>query len=177
MSKNQNVMRWGLIGATVLIALYLLTLIGDDTRAFQDVDTSVALQQLEDDNAEKVQIDDREQRVRIELREPITVDEREGVEAISAQYPARTTPTIFEAVRNSDADSYETNVTQESFLMSMLGFMLPMLIIFGLLFFFMYRMQAGGGMFGIGGSKAKQLTKDNPTNLSLIHISEPTRRS
>ena len=73
MSKNQNVMRWGLIGATVLIALYLLTLIGDDTRAFQDVDTSVALQQLEDDNAEKVQIDDREQRVRIELREPITV--------------------------------------------------------------------------------------------------------
>ena len=164
MSKNQNVMRWGLIGATVLIALYLLTLIGDDTRAFQDVDTSVALQQLEDDNAEKVQIDDREQRVRIELREPITVDEREGVEAISAQYPARTTPTIFEAVRNSDADSYETNVTQESFLMSMLGFMLPMLIIFGLLFFFMYRMQAGGGMFGIGGSKAKQLTKDNPTN-------------
>ena len=164
MSKNQNVMRWGLIGATVLIGLYLLTLIGDDTRAFQDVDTSVALQQLEDDNAETVQIDDREQRVRIELREPITVDEREGVEAISAQYPARTTPTIFEAVRESDADSYETNVTQESFLMSMLGFMLPMLIIFGLLFFFMYRMQAGGGMFGIGGSKAKQLTKDNPTN-------------
>ena len=51
MSKNQNVMRWGLIGATVLIGLYLLTLIGDDTRAFQDVDTSVALQQLEDNNA------------------------------------------------------------------------------------------------------------------------------
>lgn len=164
MSKNQNVMRWGLIGATVLIVLYLITLIGDDTRAYQDVDTSVAIEQLNDGNAETVQIDDREQRVRIELREPITVDEREGIEAISSQYPARTTPIVFEAVQNSGADSYETNVTQESFLMSMLGFMLPMILIFGLLTFFLYRMQAGGGMFGIGSSKAKQLNKDNPTN-------------
>ena len=186
MSKNQNVMRWGLIGATVLIVLYLFTLIGDDSRAFQDVDTSVALEQLQDRNAETVQIDDREQRIRIELREPITVDERENIEAIAAQYPARTSPSIFEAVQDSGADSFETNVTQESFLMSVLGFMLPMVLIFGLLTYFMYRMQAGGGMFGIGASKAKQLNKDNPINtfadvagadeavdelqLSLIHI-------
>ena len=165
MSKNKKVLRWGVIGAIALIVLYLLTLIGDDSRAYQRVDTSVALEQLQDHNAEEVQIDDREQRVRIDLREPITVDEREGIEAISAQYPARTTPEIFGAVRESGADKYETNVTQESFLMSMLGFMLPMILVFGLIFYFMYRMQAGGGgPFGIGGSKAKQLTKDNPTN-------------
>ena len=165
MSKNKNIMRWGIIGATALIVLYLLTLIGDDSRAYQSVDTSVAMEQLRDHNAEEVQIDDREQRVRIDLREPITVDEREGIESISAQYPARTAPDIFQAVREADADSYETNVTQDSFLMSMLGFMLPMILVFGLLFFFMYRMQSGGGgPFGIGGSKAKQLTKDNPTN-------------
>ena len=165
MSKNKKVLRWGIIGAIALIVLYLLTLIGDDSRAYQRVDTSVALEQLQNHNAEEVQIDDREQRVRIDLREPITVDEREGVEAISSQYPARTTPEIFGAVRESGADKYETNVTQESFLMSMLGFMLPMILVFGLIFYFMYRMQAGGGgPFGIGGSKAKQLTKDNPTN-------------
>jgi len=165
MSKNKKVLRWGVIGAIALIVLYLLTLIGDDSRAYQRVDTSVAIEQLQNHNAEEVQIDDREQRVRIDLREPITVDEREGVEAISAQYPARTTPEIFGAVRESGADKYETNVTQESFLMSMLGFMLPMILVFGLIFYFMYRMQAGGGgPFGIGGSKAKQLTKDNPTN-------------
>ena len=165
MSKNTKVLRWGVIGAIALIVLYLLTLIGDDSRAYQRVDTSVAIEQLQNQNAEEVQIDDREQRVRIDLREPITVDEREGVEAISAQYPARTTPDIFAAVRDSGADKYQTNVTQESFLMSMLGFVLPMVLVFGLIFFFMYRLQAGGGgPFGIGGSKAKQLTKDNPTN-------------
>ena len=164
MTKNKNVLRWGIFAAVALILLYVLTLFGDDTRNYQQVDTSVAIQQLHDGNAKDVQIDDREQRVRIELREPITVEEREGVEAVSAQYPARTTPEIFAAVRESGADTYKTNVTQESFLLSMLGFMLPMIIVFGLIFYLMYRMQAGGGMFGIGGSKAKQLTKDNPTN-------------
>ncbi len=164
MSKNQNVMRWGVIGAIALIVLYLITLMGDDSRAYQPVDTSVVMQQLKDGNAKEVQIDDREQRVRVDLREPITVEEREGIESISAQYPARTSPDIFNAVRESGAESYKTNVTQDSFLMSMLGFMLPMILIFGLLTFFMYRMQAGGGMFGIGASKAKQLNKDNPTN-------------
>ncbi|WCZ39638.1 ATP-dependent zinc metalloprotease FtsH [Corynebacterium jeddahense] len=165
MSKNKNVMRWGLIGAIALIVLYLLTLIGDDSRAYQSVDTSVAMEQLHNHNAKEVQIDDREQRVRIDLREPISVDERENIESISAQYPARTAPEIFDAVREAEPDKYKTNVTQDSFLMSMLGFMLPMILVFGLLSYFMYRMQtSGGGPFGIGGSRAKQLTKDNPTN-------------
>ena len=162
--SNKNVVRYGILGAVVLILLYLTTLIGDPSRNYTEVDTSVALEQLNAKNVEEAQIDDREQRVRLSLREPITVEEREGIEEIQAQYPARTTPDIFNAVKSAEADSYTTNVTQESFLMSMLGFMLPMLLIFGLIFFFMYRMQAGGGMFGIGGSRAKQLTKDMPTN-------------
>ncbi|WP_273415800.1 ATP-dependent zinc metalloprotease FtsH [Corynebacterium appendicis] len=162
--KNKTVARYGIIGAVLLILLYLLTLIGDDSRNYSEVDTSVALQQLADKNVEEAQIDDREQRVRLTLREPITVEEREGIEEIQAQYPARTTPEIFNAVKGAEPDKYTTNVTQESFLLSMLGFMLPMLLIFGLIFFFMSRMQSGGGMFGIGGSRAKKLTKDMPTN-------------
>nr|VDG64099.1 cell-division protein [Streptococcus thermophilus] len=162
--NNKLVVRYGIIGAVLLILLYLTTLIGDQSRNYVEVDTSIALKQLADNNVEEAQIDDREQRVRLDLREPITVEEREGIESVQAQYPARTTPDIFNAVRESETDSYTTNVTQDSFLLSMLGFMLPMLLIFGLIMFFMYRMQAGGGMFGIGGSRAKQLTKDMPTN-------------
>ena len=68
-------------------------------------------------------------------------------------------------MKDSGADKYQTKVTQESFIGSMISFILPMLIVFGLLFFFMSRMQGGaGGLFGIGGSKAKELTKDMPTN-------------
>ena len=161
---NKNVVRYGIFAAVVLILLYVTTLIGDPSRNYTEVETSVAIEQLNTKNVKEAQIDDREQRVRLTLREPITVEEREGIEEIQAQYPARTTPDIFNAVKGAEADKYTTNVTQESFLMSMLGFMLPMLLVFGLIFFFMYRMQAGGGMFGIGGSRAKQLTKDMPTN-------------
>src|SRR5699024_3753188 len=61
--------------------------------------------------------------------------------------------------------NYETNVTQDSIFMSMFSFLLPMLILFAVLFWFISRMQSGaGGMSGIGGSKAKELTKDMPTN-------------
>ena len=161
---NKNVVRYGIFAAVVLILLYVTTLIGDPSRNYTEVETSVAIEQLNTKNVKEAQIDDREQRVRLTLREPIKVEEREGIEEIQAQYPARTTPDIFNAVKGAEADKYTTNVTQESFLMSMLGFMLPMILVFGLIFFFMYRMQAGGGMFGIGGSRAKQLTKDMPTN-------------
>ena len=163
--KNKRILQIGLGAAIILVVLFIFTALTDDTRGFLRVDTSVAMEQLEAQNAEEVQIDDREQQLRVTLREPITVDEREDVEELITQYPARTADQVFDSVQASGADKYETNVTQDSFLLNMLGFMLPMLIIFGLLFFFIFRMQSGGGgMFGIGGNKAKQLTKDNPTN-------------
>ena len=161
--KNKKYLQFGGIAAAVLIMLFLVSLFSSDTRNFQEVDTSVAMAQLDAGNVAEAQIDDREQQVRLTLREPITVAEREGVEEIIAQYPARTAPAIFDKVQAAQPDSYTTNVTQDSFLMSMLSFILPMLLLFGLLFFFISRTQ-GGGMFGIGSSKAKELTKDMPTN-------------
>ena len=161
--KNKKYLQYGGIAAVVLVALFLISLFTSDTRNFQEVDTSIAMAQLEDGNVAEAQIDDREQRVRLTLREPIDVEEREGVEEIISQYPARTAPVIFEKVEASGVDSYTTNVTQDNFLVSMLSFILPMLLLFGLLMFFLSRAQ-GGGMFGMGGSKAKQLTKDTPTN-------------
>ena len=161
--KNKKFLQYGGIAAVVLITLFLFSLFTSDTRNFQDVDTSVAMEQLDANNVSEAQIDDREQRLRLTLREPIDVEEREGVEEIITQFPARTAPLIFDKVEASDAESYTTNVTQDNFLVSMLSFILPMVIVFGLLMFFLSRAQ-GGGMFGMGASKARQLTKDTPTN-------------
>src|SRR5699024_10386230 len=163
--KNSSWIKYGGIAAVVLVALYIFTFFSDDTRSFMRVDTSIAIEQLNEQNVEEAQIDDREQQLRLTLREPITVEEQEGVEEIIAKYPARTSPEIFDSVRNSGAENYQTNVTQDSIFMSMFSFLLPMLILFAVLFWFISRMQSGaGGMFGIGGSKAKELTKDMPTN-------------
>ncbi|MBI8990338.1 ATP-dependent zinc metalloprotease FtsH [Corynebacterium meridianum] len=162
---NKKLLRIGAIAAVILIALYVMTVLTDDTRGYRKVDTSVALTQLDDHNVAEAQIDDREQQIRLKLKEDITVEERDGISEIIAEYPARTTPVIFEKVQAADAEKYTTKVTRESFLGSMFSVMLPMLIVFGLLIFFFSRMQGGGmGMLGIGGSRAKQLTKDMPTN-------------
>ena len=161
--KNKRIIQIGAGAAVLLMLLFTVTRLSDDTRHFLDVETSLALEQLQDENVEKAQIDDREQTLRLELREPITVDEQEGVDSVIAQYPARSAPEVFGAVQDGKVDEYDTNVTSDSFLMSMLSFMLPMLLLFGLLFFFLTRMQKGS-MLGIGGNKAKELTKDMPTN-------------
>ncbi|PFG27988.1 cell division protein [Corynebacterium renale] len=161
--NNKRILQYGGIAAVVLIVLFLTSFLTDETRGYQKVDTSIALQQLEDNNVKTAQMDDREQRLRLTLKEPITVEEREGVEELITQYPARTSPEIFSAVTASETEEFDTNVTKDSFLMSMIGLLLPMLLLFGLLMFFLTRMQSGG-MFGFGGNKAKELTKDMPTN-------------
>lgn len=163
--KNKNIIRYGSIAGLVLILLYAFTFFSNDARSFKQVDTSVAMQQLTDKNVEEAQIDDREQQLRLKLKKPVTVEEQEGVEEVIAKYPARASEQVFNAVKGSGAEKYQTKVTQDSFIGSMISFLLPMLILFALLFWLMTRMQQGaGGMFGIGGSKAKELTKDMPTN-------------
>ena len=163
--KNKKLLRYGGIAALVLVALYAFTFFTNDARNYVQVETSVAVKQLTDKNVAEAQIDDREQQLRLKLKKPVTVEEREGVEEIIAKYPARAGEQIFNSVKDSGAEKYQTKVTQESFLGSMVSFLLPMIILFAFLFWFMSRMQQnGGGMFGIGGSKAKELTKDMPTN-------------
>ncbi|WP_304324881.1 ATP-dependent zinc metalloprotease FtsH [Corynebacterium frankenforstense] len=161
--KNKRILQIGVIAAVVLVLFYVFSLLTDDTRGFQKVETSVAMKQLADNNVAEAQIDDREQRLRLKLKEPVNVEEREGVEEMLTQYPARTSPEIFKAVEASETEKFDTEVSQDSFLVSMLQFLLPMLLLFGLLMFFLVRMQSGG-MFGFGSNKAKQLTKDMPTN-------------
>ena len=102
--KNKKFLQYGGIAAVVLITLFLFSLFTSDTRNFQDVDTSVAMEQLDANNVSEAQIDDREQRLRLTLREPIDVEEREGVEEIITQFPARTAPLIFDKVEASDAE-------------------------------------------------------------------------
>lgn len=163
--KNKKTLRIGAAAAIVLIALYLLTLFGNDARGYKEVDTSVAITQLEQNNVSEAQIDDREQRLRLKLKSGISEDGQDNITEIMAKYPARSADDIFSKVQSSQTDKYTTKVTQDSFIMSMLSYILPMLIIFGVFMFVFSRMQGGGmGMFGFGGSRAKELNKDMPTN-------------
>ncbi|MEU4316305.1 ATP-dependent zinc metalloprotease FtsH [Nocardia sp. NPDC024068] len=162
--NRKTVFRTLAIIAGILLVIYLFSYFGNDTRGWQSVDTSVALNQLGDkENVANVQIDDREQQLRIELKNGN--DATQGQNKIIAKYPggSDTSAQIFQAVQNSGAP-YNTVVKQESWLTQILLFVLPMVILLGLFIFVMSRMQGGGrgGMMGFGKSKAKQLSKDMP---------------
>ncbi|MDL9945287.1 ATP-dependent zinc metalloprotease FtsH [Gordonia sp. ABSL11-1] len=160
--NRKSVFRNLAIVALIVLALWGWSVMRDSGREYRSVDTSVALTQLNVKNTGRIDIDDREQTLRIELKEPIKVDGAD-VTKISAKYPASAGEQVFDSVTTTGAP-YQTNVTQESALWQILIFILPMLLLFGLFFFVMNRMQGGGkgGVMGFGKSKAKQLTKDMP---------------
>ncbi|GAC58943.1 ATP-dependent protease FtsH [Gordonia hirsuta DSM 44140 = NBRC 16056] len=150
------------IVAVIIFALWGFSALRSDSGEWTGVDTSVAMAQLNEKNTKSIQIDDREQRLRIETNKAVKVDD-EDVTKIEANYPSGVSPRIFTAVTDTGAP-YQTNITKESGIwQSLIIFVLPMIILFGLFFFVMSRMQGGrGGMMGFGKSKAKQLTKDMP---------------
>ena len=161
---KQKVLRIAGIVAAVLIAIYAFGVLTDDNRGFDKVETSVAMKQLGDKNVKEAEIKDREQTLKLKLKKPIEVEGKDGIEQITTDYPARTGQAIFDAVKGAETEKYDTSVSRDSFLGSMLMMFLPMLLIFGLLMFMLTRMQGGGGMgaFGFGKSRAKDLQKDNP---------------
>ncbi|GGC76202.1 ATP-dependent zinc metalloprotease FtsH [Hoyosella rhizosphaerae] len=160
--NRKTVFRNLAIIAALLLVIYAFTYFGGDSRDYHTVDTSVAVTQLEERNVVEAQIDDREQQIRLELRDAI--EESDGNTLIIAKYPMRASEQIYDQVRAADVDRFDTRVTQDSWLSSLLLFMVPMLLLLGLFLFIMIRMQGGGrgGMMGFGKSKAKQLTKDMP---------------
>ena len=80
----------------ILMVIFAFSYFGNDTRDWKAVDTSVAIAQLDSQNVEKAQIDDREQQVRLTLKEGN--DATEGETQILAKYPDSASETIFDKV-------------------------------------------------------------------------------
>ncbi|MCM6772798.1 ATP-dependent zinc metalloprotease FtsH [Nocardia sp. CDC159] len=162
--NRKTVFRNLAIVAGVLLVIYLVGYFSNDTRGWKNVDTSVALTQLQDKaNVKQVQIDDKEQQLRITLNKGN--DATSGQTQIIAKYPggSEVSAQILKDVQASGAP-YNTTVKQDSWFTQVLLFVLPMVVLLGLFIFVMARMQGGGrgGMMGFGKSKAKQLSKDMP---------------
>ena len=158
--NRKNVIRTLTVIAAVLLLGWLFIYFSDDTRGFKPIDTSVAVSQINADNVKTAQIDDKEQQVRLELKNA-NKDTANSTKVI-AKYPTGYAVPLFEALTTKGVKT-NTAVNQPSLLGSLLVYMLPLLLLVGLFVLFS-RMQTGGRMgFGFGKSKAKLLTKDMPT--------------
>lgn len=152
------------IAAIVIVAIIGFSFFTNDEAGYTRVDTSVALQELDNDNIKEAVIDDREQRLRLTLKEEITPPGQDrATDQILTQYPVGAAESIYTRVADADTEKFDTAVNEPSFLGQMLQFMLPLVLLFAIFMFFMSRMQGGrGGLFGVGKSRAVEFNKDMP---------------
>ncbi|MCW2683321.1 MAG: ATP-dependent metalloprotease FtsH, partial [Blastococcus sp.] len=153
---------WFWVVLVVLLALAFSSLMGGNS-GYQEVSTSTALAQFDDGNVAKATINDKEQTLDLDLKKSV-----EGSDKVTTAYPLGASDDIFALVSgtgegNGSGVNFDTNVTQDSLLVSLLVSFLPFLILLLLLFWLFNSMQGGGrGVMAFGKSKAKQVTKDTP---------------
>ena len=157
---RKRILRNPLIWILAAILVYFtFSVLFDDTRGYSQVSTSVALTQIESGNVKDALVEDREQRLRLDLIQPV-----DGSSQIITQYPAQTSSAIVQALQAApNKPAFNTAVRQDSFLVTMLIYLVPLGIVLLILFWMMNNAQGGGNrVMSFGKSKAKQLTKDHP---------------
>src|SRR3954447_13763717 len=152
---------WFWVVLVVLVALAFSSLFRGNG-GYQEVSTATAIQQITDGNATKVTINDKEQTLDLDLKTPV-----DGSDKVTASYPIGASDDVFDLVSGLNGDSggvnFDTNVTQDSVLVSLLVSFLPFVVLLLLLFWLFNSMQGGGrGVMAFGKSKAKVVSKDTP---------------
>ncbi len=148
----------------VLAAVFLMLIIPALTQGSSArVDTNVGLALLQENKAEQARIQDGDQRVDLTLREPYTQEGRELGTEVYFYYSTARAEKVVEAIDASSLDGFTDQPVQNNWLLSLLGFMIPFLLIAVVFWFLMSRMQGGGGkVMQFGKSKAKLISKDMP---------------
>ena len=157
---KKRLLRSPLVWIAVVLVLYLMySYFADDTRGYVQQNTSVALAQLKDGNVTEATIDDKEQRLRLTVANAV-----DGNTKIFTNYPAAAGEQIFDDVQAANVSGgYNTVVTSESTLFSLLIYLIPVGLIILFLLWMMNNAQGGGNrVLSFGKSKAKLLTKDMP---------------
>lgn len=146
---------WILLAVVVLLAVFPLF----TQQGSAKVDTSVGMSLLEDNKVKEARINDGESRVDLNLKEAY---EDKGTSVYFLYSGARAEDAV-DAINQANLESYDDRPIENNWLISMLGFLLP-LVIFLLIFWFIFsRMQGGGSkVMQFGKSKAKMFNKDMP---------------
>jgi cell division protease FtsH len=128
---------------------------------YQQVDTEVGLKMLSSGKVSQATIVDTDQRVDLKLSTP---DAKYG-DQVQFYWVTPRGPEIVTAVNDATlTGGFNDDVPRENWILSTLGFMLPIILI-GAFFWFMLSSMGGGGnrIMQFGKSKAKLVTKETPT--------------
>ncbi len=151
----------------ITLGLLVLLFVSGSLRGdgeFKEVDTASVLAaisagEVKSDPEEPVEVLDKEQEVRLQLEDGATID---GESSVKTSFLFDQGRQFTDALQEADVP-YDVQVNSQGLLTSILISFLPILLILGLLFYFMTQMQGGGGrVMQFGKSKAKLVSKDTP---------------
>ncbi|NMR20356.1 ATP-dependent zinc metalloprotease FtsH [Cellulomonas fimi] len=134
------------------------------TPAVQRIDTSAGLELLAGDTVEQAEIVDGEQRVALTLTEDYVVGDENKGRNVEFFYVVPQGESVVEAIADADPEGgYNSEVPRQSWWASLLGLLLPFIIILAIFWFLMSNMQGGGSrVMSFGKSKAKLVSKESP---------------
>ena len=152
-------MVWVIIGILGVIAASALFTGG---AGYKKVDTSQALALLNGSSVKSVLVEDKEQTLNLDLKQPF-----QGAAKVQTQVPADAMSSIYNQLNklqdSGKIDKWDTKVTKDSVIVSLLVNLLPVAVLVILLLLFMSQMQGGGSrVLNFGKSKAKLISKDTP---------------
>ncbi|MCD1287117.1 MULTISPECIES: ATP-dependent zinc metalloprotease FtsH [unclassified Brevibacterium] len=129
---------------------------------FSQIDTEQGLDLLGDDKVEQAKIVDKDQRVDLTLKEDFKVGDQDFGKKVQFFYVEQRGEQVVKAVDSASPDKgFTDEVPKQSWLMSLLGTLIPFVIIF-VVFWFLISQMSGGKMMNFGKSKAKLVNKENP---------------
>ncbi|WP_281641193.1 ATP-dependent zinc metalloprotease FtsH [Aurantimicrobium minutum] len=159
--KLKNLLRGPLLYIVVAVVAVWVGSSLISMTGFQSVSTDDGLTFLKDNKVASATIVDIEQRVDLKLKE---ADEKYGTD-VQFFYVAPRGVQVVDAVNASDlTDGFNDEVPKENWFLSMLGILLPVILIGAFFWFMLSSMQGGGrGVMQFGKSRAKMVTKETPT--------------
>ncbi|WP_380169177.1 ATP-dependent zinc metalloprotease FtsH [Jannaschia sp. R86511] len=159
--KMRTFLRSGAIWIVLAIVIVLVGARLISTDRFAQVDTSQALELIEEGQVASALVVDQEQRLDLTL---VDGEEVDGSTQVRAYYVEQRGDEILRLLdANPPAEGVNEENPQGSLLTTLLISILPLIIILGLFWFVLARMSGGGNrVMQFGKSKAKLITKDMP---------------
>ena len=149
---------WLWIVISVIAVLGILQFVSTNN-GYEDVKTNEMAKHFTDGDIKEVLFIHGDQQIQA------TLDNDDKVQAnwVTGKQAQTFVKDAEEGVADGTIESYDVEVPRPTFLGSLLGTLLPFLLIIGVFLFLMTRMQGGGGkVMQFAKSKAKQVTKDTP---------------
>ena len=147
---------------TWIVFAVMALLIGSSTvtgsSSTEKVDTWKIVDDIQQGRAKSVTLVDKDQLINVTL----TDDTKLTANYIAGQGTDLVDLLKSEKAKGNLPEGYNVVVPKQSFIVSLLASVLPIILILGLLFYFMGQMQGGGKVMQFGKSKAKMITKDMP---------------